>query len=99
MSDAMGVAREDIPDVVQDYFGLIKTVYPGAKPAQVKLDEEDCDLVFIDGVAYDFSDIPHDDQINTGRRMEIEELLCGGYGELPISEVQVQLNEKIQKEW
>ena len=48
---------------------------------------------------YDFSDIPHDDQLNTGRRMEVEELLCGAYGDLPISEVEVQLNTKIQQEW
>ena len=97
--DKMTVAEEDISTVVEDYFGLIKSVYTGKKPEQVVLDEYDCNLVVVDGVEYDFSDISHNDQLNTGRRMEVEELLYGGYGELPISEVQVQLNEKIQKEW
>ena len=97
--DKMTVAEEDISTVVEDYFGLIKSVYTGKKPKQVILDEYDCDLVTIDGIEYDFSDIPHDDQLNTGRRMEVEELLCGAYGDLPISEVEGQLNTKIQQEW
>lgn len=97
--EKLTVAEEDIPAVVEAYFGLIKAVYTGEKPKQIVLDEYDCDLVSVDGVEYDFSDILHDDQLNTGRRMEIEELLCGGYGDLPISEVEVQLNAKMQQEW
>ena len=95
----MSISKEDSSIVVQDYFDLIKTVYAGKKPTKVELDEEDSDLVIVDGVPYDFSDIPHDDQMSTGCRLEIEELLCGAYGEPSISEIQLQLNERIQKEW
>ncbi len=91
--------EDDISTVVEDYFELIKVVRPGIKPGKVELDEEDCDLVIVDGVSYDFSDIPHDDQMSTGRRMEIEELLCEVYGELPVSAVQERLNQKILNEW
>lgn len=98
--EKMTVAEEHIPTVVEDYFELIKSVYTGEKPKKVVLDEYDCDLVTVDGVQYDFSDyILYDDQLNTGRRMEVEELLYGGYGDLPVSEVEVQLNQKIQQEW
>ncbi|MGI5933466.1 MAG: hypothetical protein ACOX7A_01525 [Lawsonibacter sp.] len=88
-------AAEDVAVVVQDYFDLLKSVYHRGKPNVVELDE-DPDLAIVDGVTYDFSDIPHDDQENTGRRMEIEVLFCE---ELPLEEIQRQLNEKIQKEW
>lgn len=87
---------EDVSIVAQDYFDILKSVYPGKKPTFVALDEDDYDLLIVDGSAYDCADIPHDDQVNTGRRMEIEVLMTE---ELPVLEIQKELNEKIQREW
>lgn len=97
--DKLTVAEEDIPVLVKDYIGLIETLHTGERPTQIVLDEYDANLVTVDDIEYDLSDIPHDDQLNTGRRMEIEELLYGGYGDLPISEVEAILNKQIQEEW
>ena len=99
----MKLPEEDILDVLQDYFDLIKALHLDGKPEKVELVEEegeiDTDTVIVDGVRYEFSDIPHDDQTNTGRVLEIEELLCGVYGESRVAELQLRLMEKIQKEW
>lgn len=99
----MKLSEKDILDVLQDYFDLIKMLHLGGKPKKVELMEEegeiDTDTVIVDGVRHEFSDIPHDDQMNTGRVLEIEELLCGGYGEISAAELQLRLMNKIQKEW
>ena len=99
----MMLSEVDIDVVLQDYFSLIKAVCSGGKPTKVELLEEegeiDTDTVIVDGVTYEFSDIPHDDQVNTGRVLEIEELLCGAYGKVSAAELQARLAEKIQKEW
>ena len=87
---------DDIEVLAKDYFDLIKAVRPGSRPRQVELDADDPDLVIVDGAAYDFSDVPHDDLTNTGRRMEIEALLTD---QISVDELQVRLSEKIQKEW
>lgn len=86
----------DIDVLAKDNFELIKAMCPGSRPSRVELDEGDSDLVTVDGVSYDFSGIPHNDQINTGRRMGIEALLCPG---ISVDEIQARLNKKIQKEW
>ncbi len=94
-----GGSEEDIPTIVSDYFYLLKAVYKKkGKPGEVKVDREYYDyyLLYVDGEPYDFDQlIRHNDQKNTGRKMEIEVL----YYEGAADEIERLLNEKIQKEW
>ena len=94
-----GGSEEDIPTVVSDYFYLLKAVYKKkGKPGKVTVDREYYDyyILYVDGEPYDFNQlIHHNDQRNTGRKMEIEVL----YYEKAADEIERLLNEKIQKEW
>lgn len=92
-----GGGEGDIPTLVSDYYCLLKAVYKKkGKPGDVVLDREDYYLLYVDGTPYDFDElIHHNDQRNTGRKMEIEAL----FYDAAVNEIEKQLNEKIQKEW
>lgn len=92
-----GGDMSDLETVTQDYYGLLKAVYQGEKPKEVLLDPEDYYLMVVDGVSYDLDElISHNDQRNTGRKMEIEVLMGGG---IDPSAVQQRLNMKVQWNW
>lgn len=92
-----GGGEEDIDTIVEDYYQLLRAVYRGGKPAQVSLDPEEADVLLVDGACYDLDAlICHNDQRNTGRRMEIEMLLSD---RISAMEVERRLNEKVKREW
>lgn len=91
-----GGDADDLDTIVEDYFLILKSLHKGGKPEAVVLSEEDFSCVIVDGQEYDLCAIPHDDEDNTNRRMEIEVLLNE---ETPIPLVQNELNTYIQNNW
>ena len=92
-----GGDASDIETITQDYYALLKAVYKGDKPKVVELDPDDYYILKVDGAVYDLDElIHHNDQRNTGRKMEIEALMGG---DIPIADVQQRLNIKIQWNW
>lgn len=95
-----GGDMSDLETVTQDYYALLKAVHKGEKPKEVLLDPEDYYLMVVDGVPYDLDElISHNDQRNTGRKMEIEALMGGVGGGIDLSAVQQRLNMKVQWNW
>jgi len=88
---------EDIDTIVTDYFYLLKAVHRKGKPQNVIIDRNHYSVVIADGSSYDFNMlIPHKDQRNTERKMEIDALFSDN---IPREEVQIRLNQKIQEDW
>ena len=90
------IKAQDVPEIVADYYLLLKVVHHGEKPKQVKLDSN-CHLVLIvDGIRYDMKKrIRWQDQKSRQCMREIEFLFKNDF----FSAVQSELNEKIQKDW
>lgn len=92
-----GGSIEDIDTLVADYFYLLKAVHRKGKPHNVSIDRDDYYVVVVDGVSYDFDElIHHNDQRNTGRKMEIGILFSD---DISSDEVQNRLNKKIEEDW
>lgn len=92
-----GGGIEDVDTIVEDYYCLLKAVYRGDKPHNVIVNNEDYYVLTVDGVIYDFDElVHHNDQRNTGRKMEIEILFSDN---ILCNEVQKRLNDKIANEW
>ncbi|MCM1544392.1 MAG: hypothetical protein NC110_03750 [Ruminococcus sp.] len=102
LSQAFSQPVEVDPDEVTDelvgyYFNLIKFFYEGEKPKQVKLDKENCCVVYIDGTEHEFHDYVDDvDADHIEMCMAIEAISCDIY---PVAEIEKRLNERIANEW
>ena len=91
-----GGDASDLETIVEDYFLILKSLHKGGKPEQVVLSDEDFSCVIVDGQEYDLYTIPHNNEDDTNRRMEIEVLLNEN---TPVSLVQEKLNEYIREHW
>ncbi len=90
------IKAQDIPEIVEDYYVLLKAVYHGEKPKQVQLDPNRRLVLIVDGVPYDTKKmIRWHDRKNRQYMQEIDFLFQDDF----FSAVQSELNEKIQKEW
>ena len=48
------IKAQDVPEIAEAYYFLLKAVYRGEKPKQVLLEPDDCFVVLVDGIRYDF---------------------------------------------
>lgn len=95
-SETEAIKAQDVPEIVVDYYCLLKAVYYGEKPKQVQLDPNCHHILIVDGVRYDIKkEIRWHDRTNRQYIQEIDFLFQDNF----FSAVQSELNEKIQKEW
>ena len=90
------IKAQDVPEIAAAYYFLLKAVYRGKKPKQVRLEPDDRFVVLVDGIRYDFQKkIRRHDRKNRQYMQKIDFLLQDTFW----PDVQSQLSEKIQREW